>query len=91
MIFQYSAEYWNIQAIIMKNSKIKLGKYQHYKSEEKKYEIIGVARHSETPEEMVVYRALYGDHNIWARPIAMFKGTVLIDGKKVPRFKYIGK
>lgn len=69
-----------------------LGKYQHYKGEY--YEIIGVARHSETLEELVVYRALYdgeefGENALWVRPKKMFLEDVMVDGKKVPRFKFI--
>ena len=77
--------------MVMKNSKIKLGRYRHYKSEEKEYKMIGVARHSETREELVIYRALYGRHDIWARPVKMFKEKIVVDGKKVSRFKYLGK
>jgi len=68
----------------MKNSRIKLGKYKHYKGKE--YEVIGVARHSETLEELVFYRALYGKHDLWARPLKMFMEKVMVDGKKAPRF-----
>ena len=67
---------------------LKLGKYRHYKGNE--YEVIGVARHSETLEELVVYRALYGDHDLWVRPLKMFTEVVEINGKKVPRFERIG-
>lgn len=72
---------------------IKLGKYRHYRGHE--YEVIGLARHSETLEELVVYRALYhspefGANALWTRPRAMFLETVVIDGKEVPRFEYIG-
>lgn len=67
---------------------IKIGKYKHYKN--KDYEVIGLARHSETLEDMVVYRALYGDHVLWVRPVKMFEEFVEIDGQKVPRFIYIG-
>jgi cyclomaltodextrinase / maltogenic alpha-amylase / neopullulanase len=68
---------------------IKLGKYRHYKGN--LYEVIGVARHSETLEELVIYRALYdspefGKNALWARPKKMFLEDVLVDGKKVPRF-----
>lgn len=66
---------------------IKLGKYKHYKGKE--YEVLGVARHSETLEELVVYKALYDDNSLWVRPLKMFTETVDIDGKSVPRFKYI--
>lgn len=72
---------------------LKLGKYQHYKG--KFYEVVGVARHSETLEELVVYRALYdseefGKHALWIRPKPMFLEKVNVDGKEVSRFKYVG-
>ena len=70
-------------------NKIKLGQYQHYKG--KKYEVIGIAKQSETQEELVVYRALYGNHDLWARPLKMFLEIVEIDEQKIPRFKYLGK
>lgn len=66
---------------------IKLGKYKHFKGNE--YEVIGIARHSETLEEMVVYRALYGDAGIWVRPAEMWNETVERDGKAFQRFTYI--
>ena len=72
----------------MENSMLKSGKYRHYKGKE--YEIIGIARHSETLEELVIYRALYGNFDLWARPINMFLEEVEVDGKKVPRFQYLG-
>ncbi len=61
------------------------GKYLHYKGNE--YEVMGVAKHSETEELLVVYRALYGERGLWIRPLEMFNG-VLEDGTK--RFVYIG-
>jgi len=67
---------------------LKIGKYKHYKGKE--YEVIGIAKHSETLEEMVVYRALYGNNELWVRPINMFTEEVEVDGKKVLRFQYIG-
>jgi hypothetical protein len=60
------------------------GRYRHYKGNE--YTVLGVARHSETLEEHVVYRQEYGDYGLWVRPAAMFAETVVVDGKKVPRF-----
>ncbi len=68
---------------------LQLGRYRHYKGKE--YEVLGVAQHSETLEELVVYRALYGQHGLWARPRAMFCETVIIDGKKKPRFEFLGE
>ncbi|MFA5742912.1 MAG: DUF1653 domain-containing protein [Candidatus Paceibacterota bacterium] len=68
---------------------LKLGKYRHYKGKE--YELIGVARDSETLEEMAVYRALYGGHDLWVRPLKMFTEEVEINGKKMPRFEYTGE
>ena len=67
---------------------IKIGKYKHYKGGE--YEVLGVAKHSETLEELVVYKALYGDGEIWARPLEMFIEEVEFKSQKVLRFKYIG-
>ena len=64
------------------------GRYRHYKGNE--YEVIGVARHSETDDRVVVYRPLYGDSGLWVRPLAMFLETVTVDGKPVPRFAYLG-
>ena len=63
------------------------GLYEHYKGN--KYKVIGIAKHSETLEEMVVYQALYGEHGIWVRPKDMFFENVVVDGKMVPRFKKI--
>jgi hypothetical protein len=60
------------------------GRYRHYKGGE--YEVIGVARHSETLEPLVVYRPLYGDSALWVRPHAMFFGEVVVDGIARPRF-----
>ena len=68
---------------------IKPGKYRHFKGNY--YEVIGMARHSETMEEMVVYRALYGEHGLWVRPAVMWTETVDRDGYHGPRFQYIGK
>jgi hypothetical protein len=60
------------------------GRYRHYKGQE--YEVLGVARHSETEEELVVYRALYGEFGLWVRPLDMFEAQVDLDGRLVPRF-----
>lgn len=68
---------------------IKPGKYRHFKGN--CYEVIGVGRHSETMEEMVVYRALYGEHGLWVRPAAMWTETVDRDDYHGPRFQYMGE
>lgn len=64
------------------------GRYRHFKG--KYYEVIGVAKHSETEEEMVVYRQLYGEHGLWVRPASMWEETVERDGKTYRRFTYVG-
>lgn len=68
--------------------KIKIGKYKHFKGNE--YEVLYIAKHSETQEEMVVYRALYGEGGVWVRPASMWKETVERDGKIYKRFTYVG-
>jgi cyclomaltodextrinase len=70
---------------------LKPGKYKHYKG--KQYQVIGIARHSETLEELVVYKALYQPEgkNLWVRPFKMFMEDVEIDDKKMPRFEYLGE
>ena len=67
---------------------IKLGKYRHFKGNE--YEVVGVAKHSETLEDMVVYKALYGDGGLWVRNAEMVFEDVTCDGKTFKRFEYIG-
>lgn len=67
---------------------LKKGKYRHFKGGE--YELVDIAKHSETCEEMVVYRALYGEHGLWVRPAAMWTEEVNRDGYHGPRFIYIG-
>ena len=67
---------------------VKPGRYRHFKGNE--YEVLFCARHSETQEEMVVYRALYGERGLWVRPAAMWNETVERDGKASRRFAYIG-
>ena len=68
---------------------IKIGKYRHFKGNE--YEVIAIAKHSETTEDYVVYKALYGDGGIWVRPASMWNETVERDGVIYKRFTYIGK
>ena len=68
-------------------AEIKLGKYRHFKGNE--YEVIGVAKHSESLEEMVINRALYGEKELWVRNAQMFFENVTRDGKTFPRFTYI--
>ena len=68
---------------------IKLGKYRHFKGNE--YEVVAVAKHSETLEPMVVYRALYGEGSYWVRPAAMWNETVEREGKTYQRFAYVGE
>ncbi|QDT46954.1 DUF1653 domain-containing protein [Symmachiella dynata] len=64
------------------------GRYRHYKGND--YIVIGVAKHSETEEELVVYRQDYGEHGLWVRPKAMFLETVEVAGKQVARFAFVG-
>ena len=66
---------------------MKSGRYRHYKGNE--YFVIGVARHSETDEELVVYRPDYGEQGLWVRPKEMFLETVEVDGRQIPRFEFI--
>ena len=68
---------------------LKPGKYRHYKGKE--YEVIGVAEHTETQENLVVYRALYDEHKLYARPLKMFEERVTVDGLQKPRFEFIGE
>lgn len=68
----------------MSGGTVRPGRYRHFKGGE--YEVIGTARHSETLEEMVVYRALYGDGGLWVRPVSMWNETVAVGGKTVRRF-----
>lgn len=68
---------------------MKKGIYKHFKGN--KYEVIGLAKHTETMEELVVYRALYGEGDMWVRPKSMWEETVEYDGKIVSRFEYIGE
>ena len=68
---------------------MKLGKYRHFKGNE--YEALSIAKHSETLEEMVVYKALYGDGEYWVRHASMWNETVTRDGKTFKRFEFLGK
>ena len=70
-------------------NEIKLGRYRRFKGNE--YEVIAIAKHSETTEDYVVYRALYGDGGMWVRPASMWNETVERDGKTYKRFTYIGE
>ncbi len=65
------------------------GRYRHYKGND--YEVVGVAKHSETEEEVVVYRALYGEKGLWVRPLVMFLETVVIEGRPQPRFQFVAE
>ena len=76
----------NLQAALNMTD-IQPGRYRHYKGNE--YTVIGVARHSETQEELVVYRQEYGDHGLWVRPKTMFAETVTIGERSVARFQRI--
>ena len=67
---------------------IKIGRYRHFKGNE--YEVLYLAKHSESLEDMVVYRALYGAHGVWVRPASMWNETVEREGKTYKRFTYIG-
>jgi len=63
------------------------GRYRHYKGGE--YQVYGIAHHSETQEQLVVYRPLYGERSLWVRPLSMFSETIEVDGQIVPRFAYM--
>ena len=68
-------------------SEIRTGLYRHYKGND--YEVIGTAKHSETLETLVVYKPLYNDTGMWVRPLVMFQEKVLVNGKVVPRFRFL--
>jgi len=68
---------------------IPLGIYRHYKG--KQYQVLGIARHSETLEDMVIYKALYGEGGTWVRPLSMWENLIAVDGKTVKRFEYVGE
>lgn len=69
---------------------VQKGIYEHYKG--KRYEVVGIAKHSETLEDLVVYRPLYETEvsvDFWVRPLAMFTEVIVIDGRKIPRFSFV--
>ena len=68
---------------------IPLGIYRHYKGN--RYEVIGFAKHSETLEDMVIYKALYGEYGTWVRPLSMWENSIEFDGRTVKRFEYAGE
>jgi cyclomaltodextrinase len=68
---------------------IKPGRYRHFKGNE--YDVIGVARDSETLQALVVYRALYGERGLWVRPLEMFTEVIEREGQRLPRFSYVGE
>ncbi|AUN97398.1 DUF1653 domain-containing protein [Bacteriovorax stolpii] len=69
---------------------MKLGLYKHYKG--KHYQVLGICKHSETLEDLVLYETLYENEQsrLWVRPVAMFLERIVVDGKELPRFEYIG-
>ena len=69
-------------------ARIRAGRYRHYKG--KDYLVLGSATHTETEEEFIVYRALYGKRGLWVRPKAMFLDSVQLNGRQVPRFTFLG-
>ena len=68
---------------------MKKGRYRHYKGDE--YIVLGIAKHSETLEQMVMYQQDYGERGLWVRPQDMFLETVEVDGQQVPRFQFLGE
>lgn len=86
---RYAAELKKKLSLSKKASNVKLGIYEHYRG--KRYEVLGVAFHSEILEELIVYRAQYGDRKLWVRPLTLFFEKVGVDGGRVPRFKFRGK
>ena len=68
---------------------VRPGRYRHFKGNE--YTVLGIAKHSETHEELVVYRQEYGDRGLWVRPVGIFLEIVEVGGKRVPRFEFLGE
>jgi hypothetical protein len=77
-----------ISRSLLDESLMEFGRYRHYKGN--LYVVIGVARHSETDEELVVYRPDYGERGLWVRPQSMFLESVEFNGQTVPRFEFLG-
>lgn len=78
----------SLPCLSLKTKSIMVGSvYEHYKG--LCYKIIGIARHTETLEELIVYQALYGEGDIWVRPLAMFLENIEINGQSKPRFKLV--
>ena len=76
----------DLQSIL--HPEIPRGRYQHYKGYD--YQLIDIARHSETEEAHAVYRTLYGDFSLWIRPLGMFTETINHNGQNIPRFRFVG-
>lgn len=74
---------------LMSQDEIQLGRYRHYKN--KQYTVLGLVCHSETQEQLVLYRPEYGERRLWVRPRAMFFEDVIVDGKRLPRFDFVGE
>ena len=72
---------------MVKKSLIRAGTYKHYKGD--LYKVISIAKHTETGEDMVVYRSTNGERQLWVRPLEIFKEKVKVEGKMVPRFEFI--
>jgi len=68
---------------------IPLGVYRHYKGN--LYEVVGFATHSETLEDMVIYKPLYGERGTWVRPLSMWDNPIEVDGRTAKRFEYVGE
>jgi len=67
---------------------IMLGVYRHFKGNQ--YEVVGFAKHSESLEIMIIYKAMYGNRDTWVRPLSMWEELVEVDGNNVKRFEYVG-
>lgn len=77
-----------LQPLSTEAQTLQLGTYEHYKG--MRYVVLGIARHSETLEEMVLYKQLYGDEGCWVRPLKMFLEQVSIGNQQILRFRYLG-